>query len=116
MSETCAHTVSTIDSFNFDSIGKCLAGTETSIKNPDEKGHGEICMRGRHIFMGYIGEPEKTNEALDDEGWLHSGDIGYIDENDMIYITGRIKVFASIILIRTTNVLKLIQFVCFYRN
>lgn len=48
-------------------------------------------MRGRHICMGYIDEPKKTKEALDDEGWLHTGDIGYIDSKGFAYITGRIK-------------------------
>lgn len=47
-------------------------------------------MYGRHIFMGYLNAPEKTNDALDEEGWLHSGDIGK-KENEFLYITGRIK-------------------------
>lgn len=41
--------------------------------------------------MGYLNNEEKTKEAIDDEGWLHSGDIGRIDENGFLYITGRIK-------------------------
>lgn len=41
--------------------------------------------------MGYVDDPEKTSEALDEEGWLHSGDLGIIDEDDFLYITGRIK-------------------------
>lgn len=42
--------------------------------------------------MGYLDDPEKTSEALDEEGWLHSGDLGIIDEDYFLYITGRIKV------------------------
>jgi len=51
-----------------------------------------VCLGGRNIFMGYLDDAEKTSEALDEEGWLHSGDLGKIDENDFLYLTGRIKV------------------------
>ncbi|XP_055645433.1 very long-chain-fatty-acid--CoA ligase bubblegum-like, partial [Toxorhynchites rutilus septentrionalis] len=92
MSETSgAHSLTAPDSYNFATIGKTLGGCETKIDKPDERGHGEICMRGRHILMGYIGEKEKTAEAIDEEGWLHSGDVGYVDEQGFVYITGRIK-------------------------
>uniref|UniRef100_A0A182X5Z7 long-chain-fatty-acid--CoA ligase n=1 Tax=Anopheles quadriannulatus TaxID=34691 RepID=A0A182X5Z7_ANOQN len=92
MSETSgAHSLTAPDSYNFDTIGKPLGGCETKIDKPDERGHGEICMRGRHVLMGYIGEEGKTREAVDDEGWMHSGDVGYLDEAGFMYITGRIK-------------------------
>lgn len=66
-------------------------GIETKLVNLDENGHGEICKRGRHLFMGYLKELEKTFEAVDDEGWLHTGDLGYINQEGYLYITGRIK-------------------------
>ena len=48
-------------------------------------------LNGRNIFMGYLDMEDKTREVLDEEGWLQSGDIGKIDEQNFIYVTGRIK-------------------------
>ena len=56
-------------------------GMEMKIDNPDTNGDGEICFRGRHVFMGYLHQMAKTTEVLDDDGWLHSGDIGRVDSN-----------------------------------
>lgn len=73
------------------SCGVAFDGVEVKIIGPDEEGNGEVCLKGRHIFMGYLKNEEKTRETLDEEGWLHSGDIGKIDEAGQLYITGRIK-------------------------
>ncbi|KAI1891619.1 hypothetical protein AGOR_G00145650 [Albula goreensis] len=92
MSEsTGPHTISLPDAFRLTSCGKVIPGCETKIFRPDEEGNGEICFWGRHVFMGYLNMPDKTEEALDSEGWLHSGDLGKHDNQDFLFITGRIK-------------------------
>ncbi|XP_021368563.1 long-chain-fatty-acid--CoA ligase ACSBG2-like [Mizuhopecten yessoensis] len=88
---TGPHAVDTVTDFRIGSVGKETPGCETKIADPDEDGNGEICLRGRHIFMGYIGNEEKTSEAIDQAGWLKSGDIGKQDKDGFLYVTGRIK-------------------------
>jgi long-chain-fatty-acid--CoA ligase ACSBG len=94
MSEsTGPHTIQLPWSYNIGSIGKEFTGATTLLfdVNKDLKGEGEICMNGRHVFMGYLNMPDKTKEAIDNEGWLHSGDIGRKDPYGYLFITGRIK-------------------------
>lgn len=67
-------------------VGKKLEGAELKIAED-----GEICMRGRHVFKGYFKNQAATDEAMDDDGWLHSGDIGEIDKEGFLKITDRKK-------------------------
>lgn len=52
---------------------------------------GEVCFRGYHIMKGYYGDTEATRETLDENGWLHSGDLGSMDADGYVKITGRLK-------------------------
>ncbi|WCJ27795.1 4-coumarate--CoA ligase [Euphorbia peplus] len=52
---------------------------------------GEICIRGHQIMKGYLNDPEATANTIDVEGWLHTGDIGYVDDNDEVFIVDRLK-------------------------
>ncbi|XP_071167189.1 long-chain-fatty-acid--CoA ligase ACSBG2-like isoform X3 [Mytilus edulis] len=92
MSEsTGPHTVGCNEDFKICSVGHNFPGSETKLANPDEDGNGEICMWGRHVFMGYLNAPEKNNEIFDEENWLKTGDLGKHDDQGFLFITGRIK-------------------------
>ncbi|XP_077275861.1 acyl-CoA synthetase bubblegum family member 1 isoform X1 [Temnothorax americanus] len=86
-----AHTIISPKEYSMEGVGRPLTGVYTKLDNIDEHGEGEVCMGGRHVFMGYLNEPEKTAEAKDKNGWLHSGDLGKFNSNGILSITGRIK-------------------------
>ncbi|CAB3240681.1 unnamed protein product [Arctia plantaginis] len=87
-----AHSLSIYPKLSLDSAGELLQGTETKFGGSiSSNGPGEIMMRGRHVFMGYLNDSVKTKDAINDDGWLLSGDIGRVDSNNLLYITGRIK-------------------------
>lgn len=71
------------------SAGLPTPHVEVKIINEDENGIGEIIARGPNVMLGYYEDPEKTAEAIDSEGFYHTGDYGYIDDRGFIYITGR---------------------------
>lgn len=78
-------------------VGQVLPHVESKIVDPltgetVERGvEGEYCTRGFHVMNGYWNDPDKTAEAIDDEGWMHSGDLATMDENGYVNIVGRIK-------------------------
>lgn len=78
-------------------VGREYPFTEVKIVNPDTgeecaiEEQGEVCCRGYLVMKGYYKNPEATNEVIDKDGWLHSGDLGVKDKNGYYRITGRIK-------------------------
>lgn len=72
-----------------DSVGYLLPGMECEIRDADEAGIGEICLKGQNVMMGYYNMPEETEKVLRD-GWFYTGDLGYLKDG-YIYITGRKK-------------------------
>ncbi|XP_045527961.1 long-chain-fatty-acid--CoA ligase ACSBG2-like isoform X1 [Pieris brassicae] len=93
MSEAAgAHSLSRYPRFKLDSAGELLEGTETTFAGSDSvNGPGEILIRGRHVFMGYLNSEEMTRAAFNKDGWLMTGDVGRVDSQNLLYITGRIK-------------------------
>lgn len=73
------------------SVGTPIIGEQVKIKNPDENGEGEICVKGPNVMLGYFRDEEATAAAFDEEGYFRTGDCGRIDEDGWVYITGRIK-------------------------
>ncbi len=80
-----------------ESVGRAMPGIEVRIVDPDTGKilgpgeQGEVCCRGYNVMKGYYNMPEATAEAIDAEGWLHSGDLGVMDEDGYLAITGRHK-------------------------
>lgn len=74
----------------YGSIGKVFPSLEASIFEPNEEGIGEIIVRGQTVMEGYVGNQEATDEVLQD-GWFHTGDLGYFDKDEFLFITGRKK-------------------------
>ena len=76
----------------FDSTGPAIEDIELIINNPDkETGEGEIWARGPNVMKGYYKEPELTRAVLTSEGWFKTGDLGVLDNNNNLYIKGRLK-------------------------
>ncbi len=73
------------------SVGKPMPGNEVKILNVNEDGIGEICFRGPAVMSGYYKNPEATREAFDGEGFFNTGDLGRLDKNGELHVTGRLK-------------------------
>ncbi|AGT31932.1 AMP-binding protein [Geobacillus genomosp. 3] len=80
-----------------ETVGRALPGVEVKIVEPGTNKEvprgvqGELCTRGYHVMKGYYNNPEATNKAIDQDGWLHTGDLATMDENGYCRITGRLK-------------------------
>ncbi|MEQ8791393.1 MAG: AMP-binding protein [Pirellulaceae bacterium] len=80
-----------------ETVGRPLPGVEVKIIDPatgrelGDNQQGELCSRGHQVMIGYYNHPEATRQAIDDDGWLHSGDLAVRLENGYYRITGRIK-------------------------
>jgi len=88
MTESCgASTGMPADRIKPGSIGPATSYNEVKL----DPATGEILVRGPNVFMGYLNQPEKTAETIDQDGWLHTGDVGTVDEEGFFRITDRMK-------------------------
>lgn len=77
--------------------GTVVRNAELKIVDPDTGKSlarnlpGEICIRGQQIMKGYLNNPEATKNSIDADGWLHTGDVGFVDDDDEIFIVDRLK-------------------------
>lgn len=84
--------VNTLTANRIGSVGRPLPGAEVRIDLKEAgQAEGEILTRGPHVMKGYYKRPELTGEVLDPEGWFHTGDLGRMDKDGFLYVTGRIK-------------------------
>jgi len=84
-------TINPIEQYKETSVGRICPQVNMKILNPDERGIGEIIVKGPMVTIGYYNMPEETAASFTSDGYLKTGDLGYMDSEDYLYLTGRAK-------------------------
>ncbi|MDR2842597.1 MAG: AMP-binding protein, partial [Spirochaetaceae bacterium] len=80
-----------IEHYKETSVGKVVPGVDMKILDPDERGVGEVIVKGPMVMQGYFEMPEETAKCFTQDGYLKTGDLGYLDSENYLYLTGRAK-------------------------
>jgi len=83
--------INPIEQYKETSVGRTCPGVDMKILNPDERGIGEVIVKGSMVMMGYYNMPEETALSFTSDGYLKTGDLGYMDNEGYLYLTGRAK-------------------------
>ncbi|HHH29969.1 MAG TPA: hypothetical protein ENK57_16715, partial [Polyangiaceae bacterium] len=92
LTEVCTvATVNDLSPFRADTVGRALDGVQIRIDSPGADGVGEVWIKGRTLMRGYLDEPELTAETITPDGWLKTGDLGWLDAAHHLHLVGRRK-------------------------
>jgi long-chain acyl-CoA synthetase len=84
-------TLNPVDHYKETSVGKVIPQVDMRILHPDDRGVGEVILKGPVVMQGYYELPKETEAAFTPDGYLKTGDLGYLDDEDYLYLTGRAK-------------------------
>jgi len=84
-------TINPVEQYKETSVGRTCPGVDMKILNPDERGIGEVIVKGSMVMLGYYNMPEETAATFTPDGYLKTGDLGYMDSENYLYLTGRAK-------------------------
>jgi long-chain acyl-CoA synthetase len=92
LTECCTvATVQDLRPFRADSVGRPVEGVEVRIHTPGPDGVGEVWIRGETLMRGYLDDPDLSAEAITEDGWLRTGDLGWLDASRHLHLAGRAK-------------------------
>jgi len=80
-----------VEHYKEESVGKIIPQADIKILNPGERGIGEVVVKGPMVTQGYYEKPELTAESFTEDGYFKTGDLGYLDSEGYLYLTGRAK-------------------------
>jgi long-chain acyl-CoA synthetase len=84
-------TLNPVEAYEETSVGKLIPQAQMKILEPDSEGRGEIAVKGPMVMQGYYKNKAATDEVFTGDGWFKTGDVGYLDANNYVYLTGRAK-------------------------